>query len=110
MHFQTRLQQVLELNLHQQTQSIPYTNHGLSTNDSGYNKFNSVLMWMDHYGSDHPYPRPTDPIVQTAITAVTTNTGLLMLVSLNLTSCALTRRTLLIMAVHTHYYPEEVLN
>ena len=31
---------------------------------------------MDHYGSDHPYPRPTDPIagIQTAIIAKTTNT------------------------------------
>ena len=56
--------------------SIP--SHGLSTNDTVGIGTSSIVFSceMDHYGSDHPYPRPTDPIagIQTAITAVTTNT------------------------------------
>ena len=56
--------------------SIP--NHGLSTNDTVGIGTSSIVFSceMDNYGSDHPYPRPTDPIagIQTAITAVTTNT------------------------------------
>ena len=56
--------------------SIP--DHGLSTNDTVGIGTSSIVFSceMDHYGSDHPYPRPTDPIagIQTAITAVTTNT------------------------------------
>ena len=56
--------------------SIP--SHGLSTNDTVGIGTSSIVFSceMDNYGSDHPYPRPTDPIagIQTAITAVTTNT------------------------------------
>ena len=42
--------------------SIP--SHGLSTNDTVGIGTSSIVFSceMDHYGSDHPYPRPTDPI------------------------------------------------
>ena len=43
---------------------IDIPNHGLSTNDTVGIGTSSIVFSceMDHYGSDHPYPRPTDPI------------------------------------------------
>ena len=52
--------------------------HGLGTNDTLGISTGSIVFAceMDDYGSDHPYPRASDPVagINTAITAVTTDT------------------------------------
>ena len=52
--------------------------HGLGTNDTLGITTGSIVFAceMDDYGSDHPYPRASDPVagINTAITAVTTDT------------------------------------
>ena len=52
--------------------------HGLGTNDTIGISTGSIVFTceMDNYGSDHPYPRASDPVagVNTTITAATTNT------------------------------------
>ena len=78
----------------------------------------SYSFEMDHYGSDHPHPRPTDPIgIQTAITAVTTNTitinvgkSELNFYDVSDATYAADTGVLVLTMVHIHYYPEEVLN
>ena len=57
---------------------ITIPNHGLDTNVVVGIATSSIVFRcdMDQQGSDHPYPRPTDPIagINTAITATTANT------------------------------------
>ena len=57
---------------------ITIPNHGLDTNVVVGIATSSIVFRcdMDQQGSDHPYPRPTDPIagINTAITATTSNT------------------------------------
>ena len=52
--------------------------HGLGTNDTVGISTGSIVFAceMDDYGSDHPYPRASDPVagINTAITAATTDT------------------------------------
>ena len=53
--------------------------HGLGTNDTVGIGTSTIAFAceMDQYGTDHAYPRASDPIagIQTAITAVTSTTS-----------------------------------
>ena len=50
--------------MHQLVCLLSIPSHGLSTNDTVGIGTSSIVFSceMDHYGSDHPYPRPTDPM------------------------------------------------